>query len=225
MTRSTLGLENLSITHSRLEVDLAPPLEEVKIGLRHVFRKKRDIIIRLGEELLKRINRPDEICGSIKHMLRNEISENVITDRAIELFCPREWKRRTKPLKNEMISFSGSKIPATGAIPAVKTLNTNYPESCQQKICDGTTQNANTTDTPMQRPIIFFEASAIPGDLDRALSVLDHATFFERKVFIYGQIDLRTNKVKIGISGKCTNGHFIELSSIEGIIVDKTLHR
>lgn len=158
MIRNTHEFENLSTTQSRLEVDLAPILEEVKTNFRHVFRKKKDTIIRLGEELLKRINRPDEICESIKYMLRNEISDNVIIARAIEIFCPREWKRRTKPLKNERISFSVSDKPEAKSNLADEASITNYPENCQHDICDGTTQNVNATNTPIQRPIIFFEA-------------------------------------------------------------------
>jgi len=41
-------------------------------------------------------------------VLKEEIAEGVISTRTIELHCPSEWKRKTKPKprENEKISFS-----------------------------------------------------------------------------------------------------------------------
>jgi hypothetical protein len=59
------GSNSLSIIRLRLDSNLAPPLQEAKYGL-CTLMKKTDIIIQLVQELLKRIDRPHEICGGIK---------------------------------------------------------------------------------------------------------------------------------------------------------------
>ncbi len=69
------GSNSISITQSSLEMYLTPLLQEVKLALH--ARSKKDIIIQLGKELLERIAQPYEICGWIKYILRNEISDNI----------------------------------------------------------------------------------------------------------------------------------------------------
>jgi hypothetical protein len=218
---NTHELENLSVTQ-RLEVDLAPLLKEVKISLRIVLREKRDIIIQLGEELLKRINRPEEIYGSIKYILRNEIADSVIAARTIELFCPRDWKKRTKPLKNERISFSPGDLHETKANPAAEILTNHFPEYCQQKACDGTTQNVDTTNTPRQRSMIFFRAEAMVSNVQKALYKVNRSSYFDSNIYFYGRINLQTSKASIRLSGKNAQGFFVDLiSNIEGTILSE----
>jgi hypothetical protein len=186
-----------------------------------VLREKRDIIIQLGEELLKRINHTEEICGSIKNILRNEIADNVITARTIELFCPRDWKK-SKPLKNERISFSPSDLQETKANPAAEISTNHFPEYCQQITCDGTTQNVDTTNTPRQRSMIFFRAEAMVSNVQKALYMINRSSSFDSKIYFYGRINLQTSKANIRLSGKNTEGFFVELiSNIEGTILSK----
>ena len=166
--------ENLGNTQSKLEADMALLLEEVKISLRYMLKKKREVIIRLGTELLKWIGSPDEICGSIKYMLRKEVSDSTISGRAIELFCPREWKKQTRPPKNEKISISSDHKQGIAANPATKPLTTNFLEHSWQKSDDlGTFQNQYAMQAPKQISSFSFEASAKPQDLNRALLVID----------------------------------------------------
>jgi hypothetical protein len=150
--------ENSGYTQSKLEADMALLLMEVKISLRYVLKKKREVIIRLGTELLKRIGSPDEICGSIKYMLRKEISDGTISVRSIELFCPREWKKQTRPPKNEKISISSDDKQGIAAIPATKPLTTNFLEHSWQKSHDlGTFQNPYAMQAPKQSSGFSFE--------------------------------------------------------------------
>jgi hypothetical protein len=90
---------------NRTEVDAV--IEEVKRELRSLFVKTDEQIKKLGNALKKVVKREESIYEEIKIALKEEIAEGVISNRTIELHCPTEWKRKTKPTrKNEKISFS-----------------------------------------------------------------------------------------------------------------------
>jgi hypothetical protein len=88
---------------NRSEVDLV--IVQVKQELRSLFVKSKDQIKKVGNALKKVVKKEESICEEIKIALKEEIAESVISTRTIELHCPPEWKRKTKP-KNEKISFS-----------------------------------------------------------------------------------------------------------------------
>jgi hypothetical protein len=91
---------------NRSELDAVT--EEVKQDLRGLFGKTGKLIEKLGNAVKKVVKKEESICEEIKIALKEEIAEGVISTRTIELHCPDEWKRRTKPkqCKNEKISFS-----------------------------------------------------------------------------------------------------------------------
>jgi len=91
---------------NRTEVDAI--IEEVKRELRSLFVKTGGQIKKLGNALKKVVREEESICEEIKNALKEEIAEGVISTRTIELHCPPEWKRKTKPKQreNEKISFS-----------------------------------------------------------------------------------------------------------------------
>jgi hypothetical protein len=88
------------------EVDAV--IEEVKRELRNLLVKTDEQIKKIGNALKKVVKREESICEEIKNALKEEIAEGVISTRTIELHCPPEWKRKTKPKQheNEKISFS-----------------------------------------------------------------------------------------------------------------------
>jgi hypothetical protein len=90
----------------RTEVDAV--IEDVKRELRSLFVKTDEQIKKVGNVLKKIVKREESICEEIKNALKEEIAEGVISTRTIELYCPPEWKRKTKPKQreNEKISFS-----------------------------------------------------------------------------------------------------------------------
>jgi hypothetical protein len=90
----------------RTEVDAV--IEEVKRELRSLFVKTDEQIKKLGSALKKVVKREESICEEIKNALKEEIAEGIISTRTIELYCPPEWKHKTKPKQreNEKISFS-----------------------------------------------------------------------------------------------------------------------
>ena len=84
-------------------------LGEVKQELRKIFAKRKDLIIRLGNEFQKLVSDQESICEEIKNVLYEEIVKGVISTRDIERYCPDEWKKKTKPrskAKNDNLSFS-----------------------------------------------------------------------------------------------------------------------
>jgi hypothetical protein len=71
---------------------------EVKEGFRIIGFKTRDLILKLGNELIKTL-KPEDVCEKIKHILNEEIREGLILPRSIERYCLDNWKKKTKPKK------------------------------------------------------------------------------------------------------------------------------
>jgi hypothetical protein len=92
--------------NNRSELDAV--VEEAKRELRSLFVKSEEQIKKVGKALKKVVKKEESICEEIKIALKEEIAEGVISTRTIELYCPPEWKRKTKPKQreNEKISFS-----------------------------------------------------------------------------------------------------------------------
>lgn len=101
---------------NRSEVDAV--IEEVKYELRSLFGKSKEQIRKVGDAFKRSGFKEESLCELIKNALKEEITEGLISSRSIELHCPPEWKRKTKPKseratnaeqKNEKSSFSSSK--------------------------------------------------------------------------------------------------------------------
>jgi hypothetical protein len=80
-------------------------IQQVKQEFKRFLVKRRELILSLGNAFERVVADPESICEEIKNVLRDEISEKVISSRNIEMYCPSKWKRKTKP-KNESSSFS-----------------------------------------------------------------------------------------------------------------------
>lgn len=93
-----------SLTDDKNRSKLDAVTEEVKQDLRGLFGKTGKLIEKLGNAVKKVVKKEESIC-EIKIRLKEEIAEGIISTRTIELHCPDEWKRKTKP-KNEKVSFS-----------------------------------------------------------------------------------------------------------------------
>jgi hypothetical protein len=86
-------------------------LEVVVVDVKQELRGAFGIIWkewRTHKKIGKYAEEASGICEEIKIALKEEIAEGVISTRTIELYCPSEWKRKTKPKprENEKISFS-----------------------------------------------------------------------------------------------------------------------
>ena len=119
------------------EVDAV--IEEVRRELRSLFVKTDEQIKKVGNVLKKIVKREESICEEIKNALKLETAEGVISTRTIELYCPPEWKRKTKPKQreNEKISFSEQlkeKPPQQMvAINQGKSVTYGEPTPCTEK--------------------------------------------------------------------------------------------
>jgi hypothetical protein len=81
-------------------------IEEVRSELRSLLMKRRKLIQRLGYAFKGVVANPENICEEIKTALKDEIAEKAISSRDIERYCPEKWKKKTKPQKNDNLSFS-----------------------------------------------------------------------------------------------------------------------
>jgi len=93
----------LSGSANNSELDNA--IKAAKQELRVLFLKRKDIIIKLGNEFEKLVVNPESICEEIKIVLHREIAEQIISSRDIERYSPDTWKKKTKPKKNDKLSF------------------------------------------------------------------------------------------------------------------------
>jgi hypothetical protein len=80
-------------------------IKEAKQELRVLFLKHKDIIIKLGDEFEKLVTNSESVCEEIKIALHEEITDHIISLRDIERYCPDKWKKKTKPKKNDNLSF------------------------------------------------------------------------------------------------------------------------
>ena len=74
-------------------------IREVKKEFRTFLAKRRELIIRLGEAFEHTVSDNESICEEIKNVLREEITQKLISTRDIERYCPDKWKRKTRPKK------------------------------------------------------------------------------------------------------------------------------
>ena len=80
-------------------------IKEVKQELKAMFVKRKDIIVKLGDAFEKFVPKPESICEEIKIVLHEEIAKHIISSRDIERYSPDKWKKKTKPQKNDNLSF------------------------------------------------------------------------------------------------------------------------
>ena len=88
------------------ETLLDSTIEEVRSELRSMLMKRRKLIQRLGYAFERVVANPESICEEIKTTLKDEIAEKAISSRDIERYCLDKWKKKTKPQKNDKLSFS-----------------------------------------------------------------------------------------------------------------------
>ena len=93
----------MSELNNKSELDIA--IKEVKQELKALILKRKDLIVKLGNEFEKVTANPESICEEIKISLHEEIADHIISSRDIERYCPDKWKKKTKPQKNDKLSF------------------------------------------------------------------------------------------------------------------------
>ena len=111
----------LTLIDDKKRSELEAVIVQVKQELRSLFVTSDEQIKKLGNAIKKVVKKEESICEEIKIALKEEIAEGVISTRTIELHCPPEWKRKTKPKQreNEIFSFSkGEEKPQQQEIAA-----------------------------------------------------------------------------------------------------------
>ena len=81
-------------------------IEEVRTELRSMFMKRQKLIQRLGYAFERIVANPESICEEIKTSLRDEIAEKAISSETLNDIVQTKWKKKTKPQKNDKLSFS-----------------------------------------------------------------------------------------------------------------------
>jgi hypothetical protein len=103
-------------------------IEEVRRELRSMLVKRRKLIERLGFTFERVVANPESICEEIKTTLRDEIAEKAISSRDIERYCPDKWKKKTKPQKNDNLSFQDILEQGSQKKVVISTVGTSLEE-------------------------------------------------------------------------------------------------
>ena len=86
--------------------DLETLIKDVKVQIRKLYGGIKEQIERTGNFLKeKKLVKERDICVQIKSYLKEEIEDQIISERTIDRCCPDEWKRKTKPKKERHLSF------------------------------------------------------------------------------------------------------------------------
>jgi len=81
-------------------------IKDVKAQIRKFHGGIKEQIERTGDFLKeKKLVKDRDICVEIKSNLKEEIEDQIISERTIDRCCPEEWKRKTKPKKERHLSF------------------------------------------------------------------------------------------------------------------------
>jgi hypothetical protein len=75
-------------------------IRQVKEEFKNFLAKREELVIKLGKAF-ENIGPKEFVCAEIKNALREEIAQRLISRRDIERYCPDEWKKKTKPKKEE----------------------------------------------------------------------------------------------------------------------------
>ena len=91
--------EHNSINRDNSEID--PVIANIKQEFKNFLLKREQLIIKLGLAFERIVTNRESISGEIKAALREEIAQGLISRRNIERYCRDEWKKNTKPKKDE----------------------------------------------------------------------------------------------------------------------------
>lgn len=98
---------DISTNQDNLDIDSA--IANVKQEFKNFLIKREQLVIKLGKALEnEHQNKKENICAEIKGILRQEVADGLISRRDIERYSLDEWKKNTKPKKdeNDNLSFS-----------------------------------------------------------------------------------------------------------------------
>lgn len=116
--------------------ELNATVAQVKQAFNEFLIKRKDQIIKGGIAFEKVVANPESICEEIKNVLQDGISQRLISRRDIERYCPDKWKKKTKPIKNDKLSF-----------PSNEDSKENKPKERQKMIAITTNHGISTGET------------------------------------------------------------------------------
>jgi hypothetical protein len=158
-----------SINRDNLDIDSV--IANVKQEFKNFLIKREQLVIKLGKALEnEHQNKKENICAEIKGILRQEVADGLISRRDIERYSLDEWKKNTKPKKeeNDNLSFS---TQVKEAIPRV--LVDAYGNSEIEPVAISTTDPNNNVviydGQPQDVEDLNTDSSPIDEDLEQAI--------------------------------------------------------
>jgi hypothetical protein len=106
--------EYRNINHDNSDIDSV--IANIKQEFKNFLVKREQLIIKLGQAFERIVTNRESISGEIKAALREEIAQGLISRRVIEQYCRDEWKKHTKPKKDENAKLSFSRHEQQAAL-------------------------------------------------------------------------------------------------------------
>ena len=119
--RKIIASAAATTTTIRFKAETNGLIEKEKLKIRDTFLKQGQSIRAIGKAIEKDgiVVNKSKICTTIKHILKEEIKNGIITRRSIERHCLAEWKYKTKP---KVRSMAATSVVATAV---TKTIDEN----------------------------------------------------------------------------------------------------
>ena len=151
-------------------VDIDSVIANVKQEFKNFLIKREQLVIKLGKALEnEHQNKKENICAEIKGILRQEVADGLISRRDIERYSLDEWKKNTKPKKeeNDKLSFSRQEQQATPRV--LVDASGNSIESVAISTADPNNNVVIYDDQPQDIENLNTDASPVDKDLEQAI--------------------------------------------------------
>jgi hypothetical protein len=158
-----------SINQDNLDIDSV--ITNVKQEFKNFLIKREQLVIKLGKALEnEHQNKKENICAEIKGILRQEVADGLISRRDIERYSLDEWKKNTKPKKeeNDNLSFSTQEQQAAPRI-LVDAHGNSEIESVAISTADPNNNVIIYDDQPQDVENLNADATPVDEDLEQAI--------------------------------------------------------
>lgn len=185
--------------------DLDAVITYVKQEFKNILAKREELVIKLGKAF-ENIGPKEFVCTEIKNALREEISQGLISRRDIERYCPDEWKKKTKPKKeeNDNLSFSRQKQEA---IPLIIDIDGNSvtEQAATTRAFDFNNDNAVNNEGSANEGASYtgeFQAGNVLEDVDLQQSLSEQGGVKE--------LEIKVKEIEIELESKLNENNQLQ---------------
>ena len=188
------GEEYMEVHQHTLDEVIIKVKNEVKV----LGSKRKGLVITLGNKLLETGIHEESICEEIKSILVEEIVRGDISRRDIERYAPDNWKRKTRPKKeNDILSF-----PQSRENPTPIVIDTEGKDITDDPIRDYDEVNRHTDPSVSGSQTLEFEIPLPYSALQRYMSRQNATEDGSQSFWVHGILNKHTGEAHSPVSWK-----------------------